>query len=178
MLADTLIALNQPEQALPHLQQLQTSGYEPGQTTFLLGMAAYKQKQFSEAVEYFRQAQRDPKLAQEAKFQESMALAAQNRLSEARKAMESAFDLNPQSPIAGLAQGYAAALDVRLKDVPRCRFFVAVGFDYDSNVTLQLPVYSGTITGVSPLPLGGGEGGGERDGGGGITGGGAIRGGT
>jgi len=98
MLADTLIALNQPEQALPHLQQLQTSGYEPGQTVFLLGMAAYKQKQFSDAVEYFRQAQRDPKLTQEAKFQESMALAAQNRLAEARKAMESAADLNPHWP--------------------------------------------------------------------------------
>lgn len=145
MLADTLIALNQPDQAQPLLQQLQASGYEFGQVAFLQGMAAYKQQQFSDAVEYFRLAQEDPKLAQEAKFQESMALAAQNRLAEARRTMESAVDLNPQSPLAGLAQGYVSALDVRLKEVPRFRFFGGVGFDYDSNVTLQP---GGPTTGV------------------------------
>ena len=137
MLADTLIGLNQPEKAVPVLEQLQASGYEPGQTAFLQGMAAYKQKQFSRAVEYFRQAQQEPKLAQEAKFQESLALAAQNRLTEARKAMEATVNLNPDSQLAGLAQGYVTAMDVRLKDVRRFRFYGALGFDYDSNVTLQ-----------------------------------------
>ncbi len=145
MLADTLIALNETDQALPLLQKLETSGYEPGQTAFLQGMAAYKRKKFSEAVEYFRRAQAYPKLAQESKFQESMALAAQNRLAEARKAMEAATELNPQSPLAGLSQGYVAALDVRLKEVPRFRFFGGLGFDYDSNVTLAP---GGPTTGV------------------------------
>jgi tetratricopeptide (TPR) repeat protein len=145
MLADTLVALNKPEEAEPLLLELQRSGYEPGQTAFLRGMVAYNKKEFSDAVQYFRQAEEDPQLAQEAKFQESMALAAQNRLVEARKAMEAATELNPQSPLAGLAQGYVAALDVRLKEESRFRFFGGVGFDYDSNVTLAP---GGPTTGV------------------------------
>ena len=148
MLADTLIALNQVEEAEPLLQQLEASGYEPGQVAFLRGVTAYKKKQFSQAVDNFRDAQQYPKLAQEAKFQESMALAAQNRLSEARKAMEAATELDPQSPLAGLAQGYVSALDVRLKEVPRFRFFGGVGFDYDSNVTLAP---GGPTTGVQAV---------------------------
>jgi len=39
--------------------------------------------------------QKNPKLAQEAKFQASLALAALNRVKEARKAMEESIALNP-----------------------------------------------------------------------------------
>ncbi len=153
LLADTLIALDQPAKAEPHLRTVQASGYEPGQTAFLLGMAAMKQKKFSQAVEYFQKAQKDPKVAQDAKFQESMAQAALNRFSEARRTMQEAISLNPRSQTAVLAQGYVQALELRLKDVRRFRFSAAAGFDWDSNVTLQPgdPVAAQLVSGQGDL---------------------------
>ncbi len=137
LLADTLIALDQPEQAEPYLQRLEAAGYQPGQTSFLLGMAAFKQKRFERAATYFRRAQQDPRLAQDAKFQESMALAAQDKIPEAQRTMREAVSLNPRTATGGYAQGYLAAMEMRLKEVKRFRANVALGFDYDSNVTLQ-----------------------------------------
>jgi Flp pilus assembly protein TadD len=153
LLADTLIALDKPGQAEPHLRAVQAAGIEPGQTAYLQGMAAFKQKQFSQAAEHFRRAQQDPKLTQEAKFQESMALASLNRYSEARRTMEEAISLNPRSQTAALAQGYVQALDVRGKDVRRFRFSAATGFDWDSNVTLQPgdPVSAQLVSGQGDL---------------------------
>ena len=144
LLSDTLIGLDQPSRARPILLELEAAGFEPGHTSLLLGLAYYKEKNYAQAVNYFRKAQQDPNLAQDAKFQESMALAAQNRLSEAKKTMQEAISLNPQSPTAGFAQGYAAVLDRRLKDYQRFRFNVYTGFDFDSNVTLQ----PGDLTGA------------------------------
>lgn len=137
LLADTLIALDQTEQAEPHLKALEAASYQTGQTNFLLGMAAFKQKRFDQAATYFRRAQQDPGLAQDAKFQESMALAAQDKIPEAQRTMREAVSLNPRTATGGYAQGYLAAMEMRLKDVKRFRANVAVGFDYDSNVTLQ-----------------------------------------
>jgi tetratricopeptide (TPR) repeat protein len=137
LLADTLIALDKPAQAEPHLRAMQAVGYEPGRTAFLKGMAAYKQRKFSQAAEHFRQAQKDPELAQEAKFQESMALAALDRYREARRTMQEAIRLDPLSQTAALAQGYVQALGLRTPDARRFRFNAAAGFDWDSNVTLQ-----------------------------------------
>ncbi|MEW6388487.1 MAG: tetratricopeptide repeat protein [Thermodesulfobacteriota bacterium] len=137
LLADTLLALDQADQAVPYLKQVQASGFQPGQTAFLLGTAAFKQKQFAQAVDYFRQAQAEPALAQDAKFQLSLALAAEQRLAEAKTAMEEVISLDPQSPLAGFARGYVTALDRHLKDVRPFRFYGTAGFDYDSNVTLQ-----------------------------------------
>lgn len=137
LLADVLLSLDQPAPARSLLKELEAKGYEPGNTAFLLGQAAYKEKNYPQAVDYFRQAQKDPRLAQDAKFQESMALAAQNRLPEAQKAMQEAIGLNPLSPTAGMAQGFASSLASRSKDYQRFRFYGTVGFDYDSNVTLS-----------------------------------------
>jgi tetratricopeptide (TPR) repeat protein len=137
LLGDTLIALDSPALAEPHLQALQASGYEAGKTAFLKGMAAYKQRKYSQAAEHFRHAQKDPKLVQEAKFQESMALAAQDRYGEARRTMQEAIRLDPLSQTAALAQGYVQALGVRAPEARRFRFNAAAGFDWDSNVTLQ-----------------------------------------
>lgn len=137
LLADTLIGLDRPAQARPILLELDAAGFEPGHTALILGTAYYKEKNYAQAVHYFRKAQQDPKLAQDAKFQESMALAAQNRLKEAKKTMQEAISLNPQSSTAGFAQGYAAVLDRRLKSYQRFRFNLYAGFDYDSNVSLE-----------------------------------------
>jgi tetratricopeptide (TPR) repeat protein len=153
LLADTLIALDKPGEAEPHLRAVQAAGFEPGQTAFLQGMAASKQKNFSQAVEHFRRAQKDPKLAQEAKFQESMALASLNRYSDAHRTMKEAISLNPRSQTATLAQGYVQALELRLQDVRRFRFSAAAGFDWDSNVTLQPgdPVSAQQVSGQGDL---------------------------
>ncbi len=56
MLADTFLALDQPKEAQPILQDLLAAGYEPGQTAFLLGVAATKEGRYSEALDYFRKA--------------------------------------------------------------------------------------------------------------------------
>jgi tetratricopeptide (TPR) repeat protein len=153
LLADTLIALDKPEEAEPHLRAVQAAGYAPGQTAFLQGMAAAKQKKFSQAVEYFRQAQKDPRLVQEAKFQESLALASLNRYSEAQRAMKETISLNPRTQTAALAQGYVQAMEMRLPDVRRFRFNAAAGFDWDSNVTLQPgePVSAQLVSGQGDL---------------------------
>ena len=113
MLADTLLALNQPKEARPILQNLLAAGYEPGQTAFLMGVAATKDGQYSEALDYFRKAETDPKVAQEAKFQASLALAALNRVKEAKKAMEESIALNPQSQTADFAKRYLGILSQR-----------------------------------------------------------------
>ena len=145
LLADTLVGLDQPAQAIPVLKELETAGYEPGHTAFILGLAYFKQKNHSQALLYFRKAQQDPNLAQEAKFQEAITLAAQNRLRAAKETMTEAIGLNPQSATAGFAQGYAAALDRRLKDYKRLRFSAFGGFDYDSNVSLQPGDAAGSV---------------------------------
>jgi tetratricopeptide (TPR) repeat protein len=137
LLADTLVGLDQPAEALPILRELEAAGFEPGHTAYIMGQAQFKNKQFPQAVTSFRKAQQDPKLAQDAKFQEAMALSAQNRVRDAQKTLTEAIGLNPQSATAGFAQGYAAVLDRRAKDYQRLRFTAFGGFDYDSNVSIQ-----------------------------------------
>ena len=76
-------------------------------------------------------------MAQEAKFQASLALAALNRLKEARKSMEEAIAINTQTQTADFAQRYMGILEKRLEEIKPFRATVTTGFDYDSNVTLQ-----------------------------------------
>jgi tetratricopeptide (TPR) repeat protein len=137
MLADTLLALDRPKDALPILEKLENSGYEPGQTAFLLGMVQVKEGKYSEALDYFRKAQEDPKVAQEAAFQASLALAALNRLKEARATMEKVIKLNPETQTADFAQRYMGLLEKRLEEVRPFHIGVSTAFDFDSNVTLQ-----------------------------------------
>ena len=82
MLAGTYLAVDRPQEARPLLQNPLASGFEPGQTAFLLGVAATKEGQYREALDFFRKASTDPKAAQEAKFQASLALAALNRVNK------------------------------------------------------------------------------------------------
>jgi tetratricopeptide (TPR) repeat protein len=153
LLADTLIALDEPGLAEPHLQTLQAADYEPGRTAFLQGLAAARRKNFSQAVEHFRRAQQDEKLAQDAKLQESLALAGLQRFSEARRTMQAAISLNPHTATAALARGYVQALELPLKEVRRLRFRAAAGFAWDSNVTLQPgdPVAAQLVSGAGDL---------------------------
>jgi len=137
MLADTLLALDKPKEALPLLQALEPTGFEPGQVALLRGMAEAKEGRFSLALDYFRRAEADPKVAQAAKFQASLALAALNRLPEAQHTMEEAVSLNPQSQTADFAQRYAGLLERRWQETKPFRATVTTGFDFDSNVTLQ-----------------------------------------
>jgi tetratricopeptide (TPR) repeat protein len=148
MLADTLLALDLPKEASPILQNLQASGYESGQTAFLLGVTATKEGRYSEALDYFRQAEAEPKVAQEAKFQASLALAALNRLKEAKKAMEESIALNPQSQTADFAQRYMGIMSQRGSELRPFHITVSSGFDYDSNVTLA-PGGGAAVTTVS-----------------------------
>ncbi len=148
MLADTYLALDQPKEARPVLQNLLASGYEPGQTAFLMGVAATKEGQYSEALEYFRKAESEPKVAQEAKFQASLALAALNRVSEAKTAMQESIALNPQSQTADFAKRYMGVLSQRVQELRPFHITVSSGFDYDSNVTLA-PGGGATVATVS-----------------------------
>lgn len=47
LLADTLLALDKPSDALPLLQALEPTGFEPGQVAFLWGMAEAKLGRYS-----------------------------------------------------------------------------------------------------------------------------------
>lgn len=137
LLADTLLALDKIDEALPHLKELERTGYQPGQTAFLLGMAAVKQKRYAEALDYFRKAQEDPAVAQDAKFQMGMVLAAQNRLREARKTLDEVVVMAPQTDTASFAQRYSSALERRLKDLRPFRAYANLALEFDSNVTVQ-----------------------------------------
>ena len=137
MLADTLLALDRPKEAIPLLEALEPTGYEPGQVAFLRGMAEAKEGRYSVALDYFQKASQDPKVAQEAKFQASLALAALNRLQEARETMEQAIAINTQSQTADFAQRYVGILEKRYQETKPFRATVTTGYDYDSNVTLQ-----------------------------------------
>ena len=137
-LADTLVALDQDlGRAQELLKKLEAAGYEPGRTALLLGMVAARQKQYGPAADYFRRAQADPRVAQEAKLQLGLALAAQNRLKEAKKELKEAVSLNPDTLTAGFGQGLAAGLDQRLKEDRPFHLMVGLGADFDSNVTLN-----------------------------------------
>jgi tetratricopeptide (TPR) repeat protein len=144
LLADTLVGLGQQAQAIPILKELEAAGYKPGHTAFILGLAYLKDKNYSQAAQFFHTAQQDPALAQTAKVQEALALAGEKRYRDAKKTMTEAIGLNPESTTAGFAQGYATVLDRQLKDYQRFRFNAYGGFDYDSNVSLQ----PGTSTGI------------------------------
>jgi tetratricopeptide (TPR) repeat protein len=50
MLADTLVALDRLKEAEPLLRLLQTTGFEPGQTAFLLGVIKAKEGKYQEAL--------------------------------------------------------------------------------------------------------------------------------
>jgi tetratricopeptide (TPR) repeat protein len=148
MLADTLIALDQPKDASPILEKLKASGYEPGQTAFLQGVVATKEGNYSQALDYFRKAETDPKLAQEAKFQASLALAALNRLKEAKRAMAESIALNPETQTADFAKRYMGVLTQRLEELRPFHITVTSGFDYDSNVTVA-PGGGAAVTTIS-----------------------------
>jgi tetratricopeptide (TPR) repeat protein len=148
MLADTLIALDQPKDAVPILQKLEASGYEPGQTAFLLGTTATKEGKYSQALDYFRKAQADPKMAQEATFQASLALAALNRVKEAQKTMAESIALNPASQTADFAQRYMGILTERAEALRPFHMTVSAGYDYDSNISVS-PSSPGQVTNIS-----------------------------
>jgi tetratricopeptide (TPR) repeat protein len=114
----------------------------------LLGIAATKEGKYSEALEYFRQAQVDPKVAQEAKFQASLALAALNRPQEAKKTMEESIALNPQTQTADFAQRYMGVLAKRLEELRPFHITASVGYDYDSNISVS-PASPGQVTKIS-----------------------------
>jgi tetratricopeptide (TPR) repeat protein len=150
MLADTFLALDQPKEAKPILEKLEASGYEPGQTAFLMGVMYTKQGQYENALKYFRKAQAEPKLAQEATFQASLALAALNRLKEAKTALEKSIVLNPQTQTAEFAKRYMGVLSQRLEELRPFHLTVTAGFDYDSNVTVAPGGGSATIVSKQP----------------------------
>ena len=83
-----------------------------------MGLAATKEGQYSEALDYFRKAETEPKVAQEAKFQASLALAALNRVKEAKQAMAESIALNPQSQTADFAKRYMGILSQRADESP------------------------------------------------------------
>lgn len=148
MLADTLLSLDKTKEALPILKQLQAAGFEPGQTNFLLGIAASKEGQYREALDYFRKAQEDPKMAQEATFQASLALAALNRFAEAQKSMQQSITLNPQSQTADFAQRYMGIMAERAEQLRPFHIAVSAGYDFDSNVSVS-PSEPGQVTTIS-----------------------------
>lgn len=148
LLADTLVALDKPKEALPILVALEPTGYEPGQVAYLRGLAEAKEQRYEVALDYFRKAESDPKVSQDAKFQESLALAALNRIKEARATMKEAIALNTQTQTAEFAQRYMGILNKRWQEVKPFRATVAAAFDYDSNVTLQ-PGGAGTAAQIS-----------------------------
>lgn len=148
MLADTLLALDRPKEAVPILQKLEASGFEPGQTAFLLGITATKEGRYSDALGYFRKAQTDPKVGQEAMFQASLALAALNRIKEAKEAMESSIQLNPQSQTADFAQRYLGVLSQRMEELRPFHITASAGYDYDSNISVS-PAEPGQATRIS-----------------------------
>jgi tetratricopeptide (TPR) repeat protein len=145
LLADTLVALEQYNPALEQLKKLEEAGYEPGNTAMLQGMVAVKQKQPSKALDYFRIAERDPKLAQDAKLQIGIILAGQNRVAEAQKVIKESVSIAPSTPTGEIGQRYVNMFDRLYKDYRPFRFLLTTGWDYDSNVTLS----SGGTTQVS-----------------------------
>lgn len=137
LLADTLMGLEQWGPAQEQLKQLETAGYQSGRTALLQGQLAARQGDHEKAVEYLRRAEQDPAVAQEAKFQLSLELAAQKRFRDARKSMEEAIAAAPQTPTADIGQRYLSALETRYQELRPFRATVTAGWDYDSNVTLQ-----------------------------------------
>ncbi|MEJ5331095.1 MAG: tetratricopeptide repeat protein [Desulfobaccales bacterium] len=137
LLADTLIALDRTGEARPLLAGLAARGYRPGPTQYLLGLAAVKERRYAEAAGHFRQAARDPALAQEAALQEALALAAGRRLRQAESRLQETARLDPLTLSGAMAQSLLHAWEPRLPEARRFRMHVAAGFAYDSNVTLQ-----------------------------------------
>jgi tetratricopeptide (TPR) repeat protein len=137
LLADTLMGLEQWGPAREQLKQLEAAGYQPGQVALLQGQIASRQGEHEKAVEYLRQAEKDPAVAQEAKFQLSLALAAQKKFGDARKSMEEAIAAAPNTPTADIGQRYLGALETRWQELRPFRATVTAGWDFDSNVTLQ-----------------------------------------
>ncbi|WP_449244600.1 tetratricopeptide repeat protein [Desulfobacca acetoxidans] len=152
-LAAIFLALNRPEEALPHLQELEAVPYKLPQTSMYLGQAALKRKQYELAVRYFRQAEEDPNLAQEAKLQASTAMAAQNQFKDAKQVLTEAISLNPGTREAGFAQRYMEAMDRRIKETKPLRLHLGASFDYDSNVSLE----PGDLNVANIVPLGRGD---------------------
>lgn len=152
-LASIYLALERPVEAWPHLQQLEADGYKPPQTAMLMGQAAVRQKQHDAAARYFRNAAADPLLAQEAKIQEGLALASQDRHTEARWALEQAIALNPTSRQAGFAQRYVDALRRRQQETRPWHIRLGASFDYDSNVSIT----PGDVAAAKIIPTGKGD---------------------
>ena len=152
-LAAIYLALDKPAEAQPYLQELETAGYKPSLTAMYLGQVAFKQKQYDQAEKYFRQAGEDPLLAQEANIQTSLAMARQEKYSDARRALEQAISFNPTSREADFAQRYVDAIDNRLKELKPLRIRLGASFDYDSNVSLT----PGNVAAANIIPAGKGD---------------------
>ena len=137
LLADTQVALGQTSQAREELTKLEATGYEPGQTALLQGIVAEREKQYSQALDYFRKAEGDPKVAQDAKLRMGQVLAAQRQFKESQRVLAEAISLAPQTPTAELSQRYLATLETQAERFRPFHITTAASFDWDSNVTLQ-----------------------------------------
>lgn len=147
------LALDQPDAALPLLEELAAAAYQPAQTAMLLGQVALKQRRYADAVTYFERAAAEPALAPEAKIRISQALAAQHRYREAKTALGEAITLAPDSREADFARRYLTVIDRRLEETKRLRLRLGASFDYDSNVSLE----PGNTAAVGIAPLGRGD---------------------
>jgi tetratricopeptide (TPR) repeat protein len=151
LLADTLVALGQLTQAREELTRLEATGYEPGQTALLQGIISEREKQYSQALDYFRKAAEDPKVAQEAKFHLGQVLASQNQWTESKKALTEAIRLAPETATAEVSQRYMNAMEKLAAGQRPYHVTVSSSFDWDSNVTLQpgSPAAASQVSGKS-----------------------------
>jgi hypothetical protein len=99
-------------------------------------------------VDYFRKAQADPRMAHEASYQASLALAALNRYKEAEKSMAESIAINPQSQTADFAKRYLGVMAERAETLRPFHITVSAGYDYDTNISVS-PSDPGQVTSIS-----------------------------
>ena len=136
MLADTLLAMDQPKEAKPILQSLLAAGYEPAQTAYLLGLTATKDGQYSQALDYFRQAENRAQAGPGGQIPGEPGPWPPSTGSRGPKDHGGEHCSQPQSQTTHLANRYLGIMSQRADELRPFRITVSTGFEYDSNVTL------------------------------------------
>ena len=131
-----LVRLDRPAEALPWLELASTRGDLRGRAQLMIGVVQLRLGDMDAAVESLRAAAiGDPGVAVDARFYEGVAERRRGRDEVAREHFEWVVRAAPSSPFGVEAQRFLS-LGGGFRERPWV-VYVSMGFDYDSNVTLE-----------------------------------------
>ncbi len=137
-LIDTLLLLEQLEEAQKWVAVAEEEEIFPAKVAFLKGMLLQKQGKNMEAIAAFEKAKElDASLAQSAELQIAVCCMKERKFKEAKKRFNAAILVDPRSDLATFARRYQDLVEQRMELEKPLRIMLQLFGSYDTNVVLD-----------------------------------------